>query len=321
MTTIYKNKNDIKKIRRAGRLAALVAVIAAWVALGLAGCSAEQAKARCQAVPDSQSWMNFVGYYGLPTTLTGTCTEVTMPLGESLYLFTFNPAGDDKLNSQGIKSGPMGDAISAAVEAGALDSAAGLAIHHASVAVGKYATENPNSDGICTAFSFSSAVTDLPPYTIEEEDTESDSDTETDTETDSDSDTDTDSGDDDDDGDEVPALVQTYEWSNFRVYIVPNQIGMQFDADLRLTINGCTGTFHVQAAVPEIDCGATDANGEPIVDVNGVQTPDNTICTNKDKLINNIANPDMALKCVNLSTDPASASYRCVPAKPFPSNI
>jgi hypothetical protein len=79
------------------------------------------------------------------------------------------------------------------------------------------------------------------------------------------------------------AIDATLNWSNVRVYVTADTFGTQMDGDLvdtRLTPTGdsCAITYKALGLAPAIPCGATDADGAPIINPDGTFQLDPTLC-------------------------------------------
>jgi hypothetical protein len=69
----------------------------------------------------------------------------------------------------------------------------------------------------------------------------------------------------------LPPAPQTsidYEWRNVRVLLdeTSGSIGQQVFADLTITQDGCSQSFHVSLLAPQTSCNGTDDAGNPIAD-------------------------------------------------------
>ena len=110
--------------------------------------------------------------------------------------------------------------------------------------------------------------------------------------------------------DPVPALHVKYEWTNVRVYVAPEQVGVQFTADLAYARDDCVVNYKVLAVSPAWDCAKLDADG------NVVDPP-----TADDALCSPVASPNVPYPAdinSNIVTKCDPDLLLCVPVAPFP---
>jgi hypothetical protein len=99
-----------------------------------------------------------------------------------------------------------------------------------------------------------------------------------------------------------------YAWSNVRVYVSAAQTGNQTYADLTVTQDGCSVSYHVSILVPRVLCGTTDASGNTVADP--------TLCDPNPDGPNNPSgsgiNSNVTPSCENIGTD-ANPDFECLP--------
>jgi hypothetical protein len=61
----------------------------------------------------------------------------------------------------------------------------------------------------------------------------------------------------------VGATQVDYEWSNVKVYVKAPIIGSRIDADLTITEDMCTQSYHVNILFPRVPCAQLDSSGNP----------------------------------------------------------
>jgi hypothetical protein len=105
-----------------------------------------------------------------------------------------------------------------------------------------------------------------------------------------------------------PATNVKYSWTNVRVYVSAAQTGNQTYADLAVTQDGCTISYHVSILVPRVLCGTTDATGATVGDP--------TLCDPQPDGPNNLSgsgiNANIAPSCENIGTA-ANPDFECLP--------
>jgi hypothetical protein len=129
-----------------------------------------------------------------------------------------------------------------------------------------------------------------------------------------------------------------YEWSNVRVVIDTDlgAIGDQVFADLTITQDGCSQSYHVSILAPRVSCNATDDAGNNIgadptqcnagssnPDQIGMNTPDANM---QSQLYGSGILPGVPVSCLNTYTPPAPndagvapvLDYECMPTKKGP---
>lgn len=81
------------------------------------------------------------------------------------------------------------------------------------------------------------------------------------------------------------AVSYRYEWSNVKLLMTPEFPGNAFTARLKVTQNGCTATYNVDAIFPHVPCGDTPVPGFPAAcneapDAGPIVDCDRGICSN-----------------------------------------
>jgi hypothetical protein len=111
----------------------------------------------------------------------------------------------------------------------------------------------------------------------------------------------------------VPDQPEThvkYEWSNVRVYVTPDSIGDQTYADLTVTQDKCSISYHVSVLVPRVPCGTTDP-------ATGTTVAEPTLCDPSPNGADNPSgsgiNSSVTPVCENISHDPMNPDYECMP--------
>jgi hypothetical protein len=106
-----------------------------------------------------------------------------------------------------------------------------------------------------------------------------------------------------------PATSVRYEWSNVRVYVSAAETGAQTYADLKVTQDGCSVSYHVSIMVPRVLCGTTDPT-------TGATVGDPTLCDPQPDGPNNPSgsgiNTNIAPQCVNIGSA-NNPDFECLP--------
>jgi hypothetical protein len=110
-----------------------------------------------------------------------------------------------------------------------------------------------------------------------------------------------------------PAVDIALDWSNVQVYVTPANFGTQMAGDLvdtRLTATGetCSISYRALGLAPAVPCGATDEEGNPVVNPDGTFGTDPSLCDPE-------ANP-AAGRLLGSGISP-SARYECDPVTAF----
>jgi hypothetical protein len=110
-----------------------------------------------------------------------------------------------------------------------------------------------------------------------------------------------------------PAVDVALDWSNVQVYVTADTFGTQMAGDLvdtRLTPTGdsCSIAYRALGLAPAIPCGATDEEGNPIVNPDGTFGVDPSLCDPE-------ANPAEG-RLLGSGISP-SARYECDPVTAF----
>jgi hypothetical protein len=125
-----------------------------------------------------------------------------------------------------------------------------------------------------------------------------------------------------------------YEWSNVKVIVdtTIGAIGDQVFADLTITQDGCTQSYHVSILAPKVGCSGTDSTGATVADNSqcsggtsspdqiGQNTPDATAAS---QIYGSGILPGVPVNCENIFTDPIAGEagvldFNCVPTKTGP---
>jgi hypothetical protein len=104
-----------------------------------------------------------------------------------------------------------------------------------------------------------------------------------------------------------PATHVEYSWSNVRVYVTAAETGPQTFADLTITQDGCSVSYHVSILVPRVLCGVADKNGGLL--------PDQSLCDPQPNAVNpngSGINANISPSCENIGSVTAP-DYECLP--------
>jgi hypothetical protein len=136
----------------------------------------------------------------------------------------------------------------------------------------------------------------------------------------------------------VPDQPQTtidYEWSNVKVIVDTNgsgSLGSQVFADLTITQDACSQSFHVSILAPRVQCNGADDAGNPIADdtqcsaaahTNSDNYPIIGDATAGGQIYGSGLEPGVPTKCLNIYPPPAGDAganfdFECLPTKTGP---
>lgn len=299
------------------------------VLLGLALASAhcaDQPRVRCGATSGQ-----VIARYESTGAPTGTCTGVTLPgKGEALGLQTFVPSpadanAHDEVSSLAIKAGWIGARI-----ADARDSAANTAQNPSLAsmadaltnypygtgtppapppdgppstsfpyAFGPFDAVYPDANDVCKVSKIApSELTypDIPAHLVPDPAADPNAPAATPWIP----------------ADDQPETAVKYAWSNVRVIVSAESIGTQTFADLTLTRDGCSASYHASILSPRVGCGGTDAAGKAIADA--------TLCDPGPTPVNPYGSgigQGIPTSCENIGDD-ANPDFECVPTRMAP---
>jgi hypothetical protein len=219
--------------------------------LGLGGC-AEQPEVQCFAA--LSFWSPFAVRYELVSG-TGECAQLKAE-GVGVQTYVTNPTKQKHggLNSLALKSTQTGlwmlNAESNRADPADPDSEYEPIVDddHAPYALGKFSSKHPKND-ICEVPELAPAqlvLPEIPEHLVGDDELWHQF-------TDEDSDPDLIPA--------QPALDVKYEWSNVKVWVTPGDVGTQWGADLKYTLNGCTATYKAVAVNAYVEC-ESDADCE-----------------------------------------------------------
>jgi hypothetical protein len=132
-----------------------------------------------------------------------------------------------------------------------------------------------------------------------------------------------------------PLTTIDYEWSNVKVVVDSNgngSLGSQVFADLTITQDACSQSFHVAILAPRTQCNGTDDAGNTIADdtqclASTHATPDNYPiigdATTGGQIYGSGLEPGIPVKCLNIYPPPAGEAgavldFECLPTKSGP---
>jgi hypothetical protein len=98
-----------------------------------------------------------------------------------------------------------------------------------------------------------------------------------------------------------PAISMKYEWSNVRVVMTPRVIGEAFDADLTVTLDGCTAKYRVNAVAYQ-KVFTTGRSCASAIDEEGTLAANDALCSAKPDPKNGVPvgsgiNPVFPVRC------------------------
>ncbi len=110
--------------------------------------------------------------------------------------------------------------------------------------------------------------------------------------------------------DALPAETYSETWSNVKIYATANAAGTQLTGDYKLTADGCTATYGVEAIWPVVECEDEDGNADNKLCQNSTDPSGHVVpacgssgaCLNLD--FKTKCDPDLKL-CVNDGAIPA----------------
>jgi len=282
--------------------------------LGGATC-ADQPKNRCKVAPGVG-----IARYKLKGTPAGDCSKVAMPMhGEAVGMNAFVPnptlpTAPDTPTSLAIKPGWLGDRISEARDKAVQDpalagmkeallnypygtadapKATDLKTTQRPYAFGKFKTVFPDDHGVCEAGDLNASdltYPAIPKHTFPDPEDSTKMIT----------------------VEELPETAVKYEWTKVRTVQIASSPGTQTFADLTITRDGCSATYGVAILVPQVGCG---------IEKDGATVPDQKLCDpspNDESLFGSGISQGVPTKCEDVSDDPMSPNFVCVPTKTAP---
>ena len=166
---------------------------------------------------------------------------------------------DYRKGSVAVRTGELANLVATAEEHG-VTAAPGTVLH----SFGKFSTEEPDDNNVCTAPKLSETRVVIPPVPPSPDDPAT--------------------ADEDESFAGQPAVDVTRRWSNVQVYVTPESFGTQTRADLedvwRTPTGGtCTLRYKAYGLAPAASCQVLDENDEPVKNPDGTFRVDPTLCS------------------------------------------